>query len=181
MEDVMNLRSGVVRGVVQSIDDTGQVQVATVQIRDGVTRQVEVWQPDGFASVPSGDGAIALIFAGENDPSQLFALLANPSTRFGKQAAGERAVAMPDGTRVAVRQGGIVELWGATTVIVNSGAVTIQGLSGADADVRIVGTLVVTGDISDANGVHGTLATLRTDYNEHTHPPATTGPSPVTP
>lgn len=140
MEDVMNLRSGVARGVVQAIDDSGEVQMATVQTHDGVVRQVEVWQADGFTATPSGDGAIALLLSSGNDPSQFIALLANPSTRFGKQANGERAMAMPDGTRVSLRQGGIVEIWGGNEVIVNSPTVTVT----ASADV----TVVAAGNIS---------------------------------
>jgi phage baseplate assembly protein V len=142
MEDTMNLRSGVVRGVVQAIDDTGEVQMATVQSHDGGPRQVEVWQLDGFASAPSGDGAVALLLSVGNDPSQFVALLANPSTRFGKQAAGERTMSAPDGTRVAVRQGGVVEIWGGNQVIVNSPTLTVT--ASGDVTVTASGTVTVT-------------------------------------
>jgi len=159
----MNLRAGLVRGVVQSIDDTGQVQMATVQTHDGVVRTVEVWQLDGFGSVPDADGAIALLFASGNDPSQFIALLANPSTRFGKQLNGERVMSMPDGTRVALRQGGIVEIWGGNQVKINAPAVAVttpgdvainaQGNVTIDAQANISiigneGTITATGGLT---------------------------------
>ncbi len=152
MEDIMNLRAGVARGVVQSIDDSGQVQTATVQTHDGVVRTVEVWQLDGFGSVPDADGAIALLFASGNDPSQFIALLANPSTRFGKQLNGERVVSMPDGTRVALRQGGIVEIWGGNQVIVNSPTVVVT----ASGSVTVTTpTMTVNGDLHVTGAVIG--------------------------
>jgi phage baseplate assembly protein V len=153
MEDVMNVRSGAVRGVVQSIDDTGQVQMATVQTHDGVMRQVEVWQLDGFASVPSGDGAIALLFASGNDPSQFIALLANPSTRYGKQAAGERTMAMPDGTRVSVQQGGTVAIWGGNLVTVTAPDVTIN--TTGNVTVNAGGSVTIIGQTATITAADG--------------------------
>jgi hypothetical protein len=35
---------------------------------------------------------------------------------------------------------------------------------------------VVSGDISDQGGAHGTLAALRTIYDEHVHPDVQNGP-----
>jgi len=171
MEDVMNLRAGVLRGVVQSIDDSGEVQTATVQTHDGVTRQVEVWQLDGFASVPSGDGAIALMLAVGNDPSQFVALLANPSTRFGKQAPGERTISAPDGTRVAVRTGGRVEIWGATSVTINAPAVTIQAPTGS-VTVTVDGDLHATGEIIAG---YGTSSQVGVQTHDHDQPPDSHG------
>jgi len=183
-EDVMNLRMAVKRGVVQSIDDTGQVQTAVVKLGDGNVRTCEVWQIDGFANVPSGDGAIALVLFAENDPSQPIALLANPSTRFGGQASGERAIAAPDGTRVKVRQGGTVEIWGGNVFNVNAPNCTINAADGCtinaaagctinaasgctingpltlNGDITLNGSMVATGNIH-SNGTisdaHGTL------------------------
>lgn len=165
MEDVMSLRTGIVRGLVQSIDDSGQVQMATVQTHDGVTRQVEVWQPDGFASMPSGDGVVALLLAVGNDPSQFVALLSNPSTRFGKQANGERTISAPDGTRVAVRTGGRVEVWGATSVTINAPTVTIQAPTG-DVIVTVDGDLHATGAIIAGYGTSGQVGLLTHSHQQ---------------
>jgi hypothetical protein len=35
--------------------------------------------------------------------------------------------------------------------------------------VNVTGNLVVTGNISDQNGAHGTLASLRNAHDEHVH------------
>lgn len=86
MSDVYDARAMVQRGLVLSIDDTGQVQTATVRTTDGaIYSGIEVYQPFGAASVPPGDGAIALLFAVGGDPANMVALLANPSIRFGGQ------------------------------------------------------------------------------------------------
>src|ERR1700733_4250781 len=138
MDDTMDLRSQVMKGIVTAIDDTGQAQMATVQLDDmGSRATVEVMQ------------------------------------RFGKTAAGERVVSDCNGQRLHFRNGGLAEIHVGTMLTITAPAVTIQGPRGADANVTITGTLVVTQDISDKNGVHGTLNLLRTDYNEHRHPPET--------
>ena len=137
--------------------------------------------------VPAGnpplDGALALVFAVGGDPGDLVALpLANPSARFGSQAAGEAATYGSDGSRVHVRQGGTVETHAAQQDIISAPTVVIQGLDGADTQVLIRGELVVTKDISDWNGAHGAVKTLRDDYNAHTHqvPEVQAGGSTVT-
>jgi phage baseplate assembly protein V len=157
MEDVMDLREAIRLGLVQSIDDTGQVQRAVVQTHDSGSQEIDVFQLDGIASSPQVDGAIALVFSIGNDASHRMCIIANPSTRYGNQLAGERAIAMPDGTRVAVRQGGIVEIWGGNLVKINapsmqvsaSGAVQITagGGVGITGNVTITGSASVTGNL----------------------------------
>ena len=78
------------------------------------------------------------------------------------------------------------ELWlvhksGSFLKLLNDGSIaghaTQFALSG---NVQITGNLVVTGDISDVNGQHGTLAALRGAYDGHTHianSSVTSGPS----
>jgi len=43
----------------------------------------------------------------------------------------------------------------------------------------VQGNLVVSGDVSDQGGAHGTLAVLRNAYDQHVHqaPGGTTGPA----
>jgi hypothetical protein len=60
--------------------------------------------------------------------------------------------------------------------LANDGSVRING------NLTVTGNVVATGDVSDQNGTHGTLATLRTDYNQHTHLDSSGGrTSPPTP
>lgn len=61
------------------------------------------------------------------------------------------------------------ELWlrhksGSFVKLLNDGTIGIQATT-----VNISGDLVVTGDISDKNGLHGTLAALRNAYDVHIH------------
>jgi hypothetical protein len=61
------------------------------------------------------------------------------------------------------------ELWmrhqsGSFVKLLNDGTIGMQA-----SVVRITGDLVVTGDISDKSGVHGTLEALRDAYDKHQH------------
>jgi phage baseplate assembly protein gpV len=61
------------------------------------------------------------------------------------------------------------ELWmqhqtGSCVKLLNDGTITLQA-----ATVNVIGNLIVSGDISDRGGAHGTLAALRNAYDEHTH------------
>lgn len=178
MSIVGNLRSALNYAVVQNVDDTGGAQMLTVKTGDGVQRaQVEVMQPFGFGSVPPADGAVTVVMALGADPANLVALqAANAWVRFGNLAPGEAALYAADGSRVHIRQGGAIEVWGktvtvnATTVIINAtGGVTIN------ADVHVEGNLTATGNVSDG---HGSLDRLRGHYNAHEH--TNNGASPPT-
>jgi hypothetical protein len=54
------------------------------------------------------------------------------------------------------------------------GKATVWNLTGL---VQLTGSLVASGDISDQGGTHGTIAALRTIYDEHVHPDVQNGPS----
>ena len=168
-----DIRGIVSLGIVAAVDDTGQAQRVTVKRADGATHaDVEVLQPFGFASMPPAAGAVCLLLAVGADPANLVALpIGCPAQRYGAQAAGESTLYAADGTRVAVRAGGVVEVWGGTQVIVNSPQVTVTAAGGVtiNANLLIDGDLKVTGDITDKNGEHGTLAQLRDAYDIHKH------------
>ncbi len=178
MSIVGNLRSALNYAVVQNVDDTGGAQMLTVKTGDGVQRaQVEVMQPFGFGSVPPADGAVTVVMELGADPGNLVAFsVANPSTRFGKLAPGEAVLYAADGSRVHIRQGGVMEVWckqlvaNVTTAVVSAtDGVTING------NVAINGNLTATGDVSDG---HGSLDRLRGHYDAHEH--TNNGASPPT-
>lgn len=50
-----------------------------------------------------------------------------------------------------------------------TGTATFSGGLTINANTQINGWLKVSGDISDQNGAHGTVASFRTTYNGHTH------------
>jgi len=61
------------------------------------------------------------------------------------------------------------ELWlqhqtGSFLKLHNDGTIAMQAPT-----VNVLGNLVVSGDISDQNGAHGTLANLRNAHDEHVH------------
>ncbi len=62
------------------------------------------------------------------------------------------------------------ELWlqhktGSFVKLLNDGSISVQA-----STVNVIGNLVVTGDISDVAGVHGTVAALRAAHDNHVHP-----------
>lgn len=67
------------------------------------------------------------------------------------------------------------ELWlqhqsGSFIKLENNGTISIQA-----SQVTITGDLIVSGDVSDQNTVHGTVANLRAAHDGHTHPDAQGG------
>jgi phage gp45-like len=162
------LRSAAAFGVVTAVRDAGEEQVVDVQILPGVVRSgVRVLQPFGFASSPVADGAVVMLIQVGGDPANLAALPATrPGRRFGNLAAGETVVYGEAGQRIAMRADGSVEVLSATEVRITC-AVHVQITA---PTVGVTGDLVVSGDISDQSGLHGTLGALRSDYDVHTHP-----------
>ena len=148
------------RALVLAADDSGQVQTARIQTGDGAIQDaVEVAQPFGFASLPPGDGAITHVLVLGGDPANLAALpLGCPAVRFGALAQGEAVVYGADGTRVAIRQGGTVQVWAATTVLIDSGTVNVQASGVVTIAAGGALTLSASGVTIDANvQVNGTL------------------------
>lgn len=180
MEAILDPRAHLVLGTVLSVNDGGAVQTVTVRTHTGFVRSdLEVLQPFGFASMPPLDGAIVALLAIGGDPGHYMALpVAAPSRRFGGQAPGEAAMYAYDGTRVAVRSGGRVEVWGATSVTIHTKdvAITASGTVTVTAPHTVVnGDAHVTGDVSDG---HGSLSGLRAHYNAHRHGGSTTTDQP---
>jgi phage gp45-like len=175
-----NIRNAIGFGIVASVDDTGQAQTANVKTADGAGRaDVEVVEPFGFSSVPPPDGIIATVIEIGGDPGNLVLLpLGNAWARFGAKSAGETVVYGADGSRVHIRVGGIVDIWGGAQVNIHSKNVTINAPLGCAVigNVEITGDLTVSGNVSDA---HGSLDRLRGHYNAHGHPPSSTPPTPL--
>jgi phage baseplate assembly protein V len=167
-----DLRSIITEGIVLAVDDTGSVQTVDVQTHDGTIRHgLEVHQAAGFATSPEIGGKALLLCVG-GDIANMRALPLSDTTRFGAMQGGERCLYGPDGSRVHIRQGGIIEVLSASQVIIHSPTIEVTAPQGVTitANVKINGNLVVTGDITDQNGVHGTLGALRTAYDDHEHP-----------
>lgn len=176
------LRSTAAFGVVTAVRDDGAEQLVDVEVLPGVTRSgVRVLQPFGFAARPMTDGAVVMLIQVGGDPANLAALpTTRPGGRFGNLAEGESVVYGAAGQRIAMRSDGSVEVLSATEVRVTCAA----GVVITAGTTTVAGDLKVTGNISDLNGAHGSLADLRNAYNPHTHPAPggeTGGPSETTP
>jgi phage baseplate assembly protein V len=165
-EQAFDARAHLVKGIVLSVDDSGDVQTVTVKTHDGFIRSdIPIAMPFGFASMPSLDGATVLLMAVGGDPANYEALpIGNPSRRFGNQAAGETAMYGHDGSRVQIKAGGAVEVWGAksvtihtpTVAIVATGTVTVTAAHIVlNGPVDIGGPLNVAGAINATGTIHG--------------------------
>lgn len=154
MDNTFDARAMIRKGTVQSVDDTGPVQMVTVKTGDGALYTAEVHQLFGHASVPPADGATAILFCIGGDPANQVALLTNPSARFGNQAGGESTLYAGDASRVAVRSGGTIEIIGGNQVTISAPDVTINA-TGA-VTIAAAGGITLTGDLSVTGNITAT-------------------------
>jgi phage baseplate assembly protein V len=150
-ETIFDLRGAIGRGIVQATYDSGQAQTVDVEMYDGMIRTgIEVHQTFGLASRAPLDGAVVMLFAVEGDPGHLVALpLANFSVRFGNLADGETVLYGSDGSRVAIRNGGTIQVLAASAIDIAAPNVSILATSGGTVmiaqNAAIAGTLSVAG------------------------------------
>ena len=180
-ETVGDMRGVVTRGLVVAVDDTGEMQRVDVQTHGGAVRAgIEVYQPFGLATAPIAAGSVVLLLAVGGDPGDLVALApVTPSGRFGNLGAGESVVYGADGSRVAFRQGGTIDVLAGATVLISAPGVRVQAPNGVTitGNVSVAGSLTASGDIAD--GVRS-MAADRALFNQHTHPPQVSDlPSPT--
>lgn len=162
-ELTMEVRGGAMRGLVQAVDDTGPMQTVTVVTHDGMVRSgIEVYQPFGLATNGVAVGSVVQLTAMGADPGDLVAQpLVTPGLRFGNLASGEVVLYDSTGDRVALRNGGIVQILAATQIELAVGAVTITAtaagvtvtvggvsLAVTSAGVAVTGNLIATGSIT---------------------------------
>ena len=151
-------------GMVIGINDGGASQTVNVRTGVGVERgDIPVVQSYGFASRPPLNGAQAVVAQLGADPADCVVLgIVNSGARFGGLAPGEAVMYGADGTRVALRAGGGIEIKGAGPIhLTGAGTVTIEAAGGLsivgdasfDGDVSITGTLTVSGALSAGGGL----------------------------
>jgi phage baseplate assembly protein gpV len=148
--------SGVARfGLVSSFDPSAYAARVLIQpenVLSGWLPILSTWVGAGWGlAAPLTPGAQVLVVAQEGDAEQGVIL-----------GAVWSAVDKPLGTPAG-------ELWlqhqsGSFLKLHNDGTIALQA-----AVVNVTGNFVVSGDISDRNGAHGTLASLRNAYDTHTH------------
>lgn len=156
------------KGVVIAIDDTGPAQMVTVQTSAGAVHTAEVIQPFGHATVPPINGCEAVVFGVGGDPANMVALLINPARRFGNMAIGESVLYGRGGSRVAIRNGGTIEVLGfaavttdaplvsvtaATSVTITAPAIALDGAVTVTGSVSVTGAITTTGTIHAGGGI----------------------------
>ena len=149
--------AGVARfGLVTSFDPAAyaaRVQIQPENVLSGWLPVLSSWVGGGWGlAAPLTPGDQVLVIAQEGDAEQGVVVGCVWS-------AVDKAVNTPSG-----------ELWmlhksGSFVKLLNDGTIALQAPT-----VTVAGNLMVSGDISDHGGAHGTLAALRNAYNGHTHP-----------
>ena len=148
--------AGVARfGLVSSFDPTtysAKVLIQPENVLSGWLPIVSIWVGAGWGlAAPPPLGAQVLVIAQEGDAEQ--------GVIIGSVwSSVDKPIMAPAG-----------EIWmqhqsGSFLKLLNDGTIAMNA-----SVVNITGSLVVTGDISDQNGAHGTLAALRNTYDSHTH------------
>jgi len=150
-------RGGVARfGLVSSFDPhafAARVLIQPENVLSGWLPVLSSWVGNGWGFVaPLTPGSQVLVIAQEGDAEQGVILGAVWSTV-------DQPLPAPAG-----------ELWlrhqtGSYLKLLNNGNIAL-----AAPVVNVTGDLVVSGDISDQNGAHGTVAALRNAHDTHTHP-----------
>lgn len=149
-------RAGVARfGLVSNFDPQAYAARVLLQPENVLTGWLPVlslWVGAGWGlAAPLVAGAQVLVVAQEGDAEQGVVMGAIWS-------AVDNPMPAPAG-----------ELWmchqsGSYVKLLNDGTIALQA-----AQVKVTGNLVVSGDISDQNEAHGTLAALRQAHDQHVH------------
>jgi phage baseplate assembly protein V len=149
--------AGVARyGLVSSFDPSCYAVRVSIQPENVLTG----WLPILTAWVGSGWGMAAPVLPG----TQVIVLPMEGNNEQGVVIGGLWSnVDTP--IQVAPGEFQLLHSSGSCVYLKNDGSVEIQAPT-----VNVIGNLVVSGDISDRSGTHGTLDALRITYDGHTHP-----------
>jgi phage baseplate assembly protein V len=143
-------------GVVASFDITAyaaRVMMQPENLLSGWLPVLTSWVGAGWGMVsPLSPGDQVMVLGQEGDSEQAVVL--------GRVwSSGEAPPAVPVGEFWLVHQSG------SSIKLRNDGTIALQA-----STVSIEGNLMVSGEISDLGGRHGSVDTLRQAYDEHVHP-----------
>ncbi len=166
------------RAILESVKDSGGIQMVKVSLLEGETREgLERVQNFGFTSNPPEGAEAVAVFAGGNREVGFIIACDHRQYRFKPLASGESALYTDDGTVIHLKKGGIIEVKAATKVEIDApeleltGNLTVSGNVDAQGSVSAQTGLSTPADV--AFGPTSTsLAALKTAYNLHGHPPA---------
>lgn len=174
------------RALVRLVDDAQGLQVQQLDLLDTETRSgCERFQAYGFTSHPHPGAEAVVLFVGGRRDHGLVIAVDDRRYRLTGLAPGEAALYTDEGDYVHLQRGRIVEVKAGTKVRVDAplaeftgnvtiagdlqveGTVQAGGLVTALASVAVTGNVAASGAISDAGG---SMASMRSTYNGHTHP-----------
>ena len=157
-ETAAALRGQAVRGAVTAVHDGGLAQTVDAETHEGVLRtRVEVVQQYGVTSHAPAGGLDVLLALGGDEGDQVALPVACPSGRMGGLAPGEVALHDAAGNRVHIKAGGVIEMLGATSLLlkvggtellVTAGGVSIKGSLSVEGGVTATGDISTTGDVT---------------------------------
>ena len=163
IERVVNMvRAVVTRGKIVAAAIGARTVTQVSGLDNETLNGIELLLPPGYSARPSA-GADVLLLQVLGSRDHMVALGGDFAgvDMIAELAPGEFGLRHATGARIVFRATGHVQVSdpsGTALELTNNGTATLTG------------DLVVTGNISDQSGVHGTLGTLRGDYNAHTHP-----------
>jgi phage gp45-like len=135
-------------GLVDAVYDDGVQQTVDVTMHGGMVRtQVPVYQITGLATVPAVGGVVLLLEMG-GDPANMVALPPMSAWRFGGLAAGESVLYGADGTRVACRADGTLQILATAKIEMV-----------APAGTMMTGNLTVSGNVAAMGAASGVITT----------------------
>jgi phage baseplate assembly protein V len=158
-EHVYDARAMIREATVVNVNDGGGFQTVDVVTHEGgVFSGIPVIQAWGFASRPPLTGLRAILLCVGGDPANMRALLYNVTRRLGGLATGETAVYANNGARVALRQGGTIQMQAGAVVEIGAPSVTVAatGSISLDGSIVVTGTVSVAGDIDMTGNIHAT-------------------------
>jgi len=169
--------AGVVRfGLVSSFDPTAYAARVLMQpenVLSGWLPILSAWVGAGWGlAAPLTPGSQVLVVAQEGSSEQgvIVGCVWSAVDAAPGAPAGELWMQHQTWSAVDAAPGAPAgELWmqhqtGSCVKLLNDGTISLQA-----GTVNVTGNLIVSGDISDRGGAHGTLAALRNAYDEHTH------------
>ncbi len=138
---------------------------------------LSLWGGDGwgdFAPPTPGDVVMVLFQEGGREAGVVLGRFFSLLTRPLPAPSGERWIVHQSGAFVKLTNDGKITLTdkAGSVVVMNgdgTGALTFAGGLTVNNNLKVVGSITATLDISDQNGAHGTIAGLRTAYDGHTH------------
>lgn len=177
----------ITRAVIKSVNDAGGIQALQISLyKDEIRDQFERFQNYGFTSNPKPGAEACSVFFGGDRGNGIVVAIEDRRYRLRGLESGEVAIYTDEGDKIVLKRNNTIEI---DTHTLNVNATTKVNITSPEVDIS--GDLKVTGNISAANVAAsaamtgatvadstGSMDTIRTKYNSHTHPGGLT-PSPT--